>query len=140
MWIGRLQDEENVLHGRENKAVFNTFGASCDPDFRPEQNSLHYYKGVAIAALFQKQTLVPSFSTAFFLDADISFSDEAYLRMPRSFKNETYNLDSFGPEDYFDLSPQASLWGSQNTMGQIVMNGGLLGLRNSTWTHDFAAL
>jgi hypothetical protein len=140
MWIGHLGDEKNVLHGRENEAVYDAFGAACDPDFRPKQNSLHYYKSIAIAALFRKQTLVPSFPTAFFLDADISFSDEAFLRMPRSFKNESYNSDTFGPEDYFEISPQASLWGSQNTNGYIVMNGGLLGLRNTTWTHDFSAL
>ncbi|KAL3903797.1 MAG: hypothetical protein SGILL_010311 [Bacillariaceae sp.] len=140
LWIGRLEDEENVLHGRENEVVYSAFGAACDPDFRPGQNSLHYYKGVAIAALFRRQRLVPTFTTAFFLDADISFTDEAFLRMPRPFKNESYNSDAFGPEDYFEISPQASLWGSQNTRGQIVMNGGLLGLRNSTWTHDFSAL
>jgi hypothetical protein len=138
VWIGRLEDEEHVLHANENESVYHAFGAACDPDFRPGQNTLHYYKGVAIASLFHKQILVPNLSTAFFLDADISFTNDAFLRMKRSFLDE--RDDSFGPEDYFEISPQASLWGSQNTRGQIVMNGGLLGLRNSSWTHDFCAL
>lgn len=140
IWIGRLDDEGHVLHSRENEAVYHAFGAACDPDFRPEQNSLHYYKGIAIASMFHKQSLVPSLSTAFFLDADISFTNDAFLRMHRSFKDDRHNMNSFGPEDYFEISPQASLWGSQNTRGQIVMNGGLLGLRNNSWTHDFCAL
>jgi hypothetical protein len=137
LWLGRLEDEEHTLHRRNDEVIYDSFGAACDPDVSSDRNTLHYYKAIAIAVLFHKQTTVPEFRTAFFLDADISFTDEAFERMSNATNKESY---TFGPEDYFDISPQASLWGSQNTAGQIVMNGGLLGLKNTTWLHDFSAL
>jgi hypothetical protein len=141
IWLGRLHDEKNSLHIRNNEAIYDAFGAACDPGHHvpSDQNTLHYYKAIAVAALFHKQRVVPNVNSAFFLDADMSFSDEAFERIA-SINNTNVANNVFGPEDYLEISAQASLLGAQNTAGQIVMNSGAMVLRNTAWSHDFSAL
>jgi hypothetical protein len=129
--VGRVPS--NVLNQRETFTVSSQFGVTChSPD---ETNAMHYVKPIAFLALFHKQTIIPSISTAFFVDADIYFNTLAYDNI-----NNT-TLPTL--EEYFTISSQASIVGSQNPSGNdgnILFNGGFLGLRNTDYTYDFAAL
>jgi hypothetical protein len=129
IWIGQLDAQR--LHQRNTDIVQRNFGASCVP-FSQDMNAVNYFKPIAFAALFHRQQFV-HVDTAYFLDADIYFNTHAEFSERRK-----YHL-----EDYFALSPQASLLGSQNPSGKnnnILINGGFLGLRRGAWIDDFAAL
>lgn len=139
IWIGKMDSE--ILHRRNTVVVKENFGATCDP-FEHDKNAVNYYKPIAFSALFHRQQFV-QVETAYFLDADI------YFNAPAAFTNRKQRQ----LEDYFDLSPQASLLGSQNPSAKdqnILMNGGFLGLRRKSlngngqyddeWINDFSAL
>jgi hypothetical protein len=49
-------------------------------------------------------------------------------------------MANLSPEDYLNLSPQASLMGTQNINGQILLNTGVMLARNTTWSHDLFSL
>lgn len=137
VWIGDLDSE--ILNARETSLVEKYLGATCDTtnEFKGlaefHGNTMNYYKSVAFLVFFWKQTKIVGreTNTVLYIDSDAWFSDEAFAK-----------IDSLGPEDYFQLSPHASLFGNQNKVGgkKIVMNGGLLGMRNTTWVHNWSAL
>ena len=152
IWIGAL-DNDQKLHHRETETVARTFGTNCNPE-SVNENTIHYYKPIAFGALFslldkynnnnkqQKEGLGEE-RRVWFVDADIFFNGEAFL-------GSHDDDDILSLDDYFDISPQASLLGSQNPSGKdenILINGGLLGLRSkssksneSDWILDFSAL
>jgi hypothetical protein len=125
VWIGNLNKDE--LNRRENRDVYESFGAPCLPEF--SWNTMHYYKPISFLALFHKQKMVPTVDSVMFLDADTAFTEHAFER-----------INNLRPEDYLDLSPQASLMGTQNFNGQIVLNSGIMLVRNTTWSHDLCSL
>ena len=125
VWMGNLNKDE--LNRRENQDVYESFGAPCLPEF--SWNTMHYYKPISFLTLFRKQTMVPTVNSVIFLDADTAFTEYAFER-----------INNLSPEDYLDLSPQASLMGTQNFNGQIVLNSGIMLVRNTTWSHDLCSL
>ena len=143
----------SVLHQRNTDILVRTFGSDCKPE-DPNKNVVHYYKPVAFGALFrllrsQKQQHRQGSSKGdhrvWFLDADVYFNKEAFPS-PRSHKSSNIvqggiddESEPMSLDDYFALSPQASLLGSQNPSGKegnILINGGLLGLRGSATEPD----
>jgi hypothetical protein len=130
IWIGRI--DKGILNEREVTTVETNFGVTCDPQSN-DRNAMHYVKPIAFLALFRKQTLL-KIPTAFFVDADVYMNTVAY---------DHESTTSSTLEDYFELSPQASIIGSQNPSGNddnILFNGGFLGLRNTDEMVDFASL
>ncbi|KAL3922892.1 MAG: hypothetical protein SGILL_001963 [Bacillariaceae sp.] len=119
LWVGLVN--QTALNQRQ----LSVFGASCAS--KANYNTMHYYKPIAIMTLFRKQTMVDSVQTALFLDADAAFSDVAFE-------------SSIGPENYFEISQQASLFGWQNGKGGNIMNSAILLLRNTPWMYDFSSL
>uniref|UniRef100_A0A7S4AYS5 Nucleotide-diphospho-sugar transferase domain-containing protein n=1 Tax=Chrysotila carterae TaxID=13221 RepID=A0A7S4AYS5_CHRCT len=75
------------------------------------------YKALVLLALFQRY---PKLSGAMYMDAD-AVIDAAWLR----------------PQVYFELEPRADLIGTSNFNAPVLMNGGVLLLRNSPWTARF---
>lgn len=113
-------------------------------------NSMHHLKPIAFLALMN---LMPMYEWFFFMDMDAWFNDGAFYSRNRfsaaaavsTTPEEGVHLDA-----YFNI-PQShgpSLVGSQNryTLGRrypytpIILNGGLLGLRNDEWSRKFSAL
>ena len=147
IWVGgfegdkvdatNVNDKANtpILHQRNTEVVSRTFGASCKPEFE-NKNVVHYYKPIAFGALFRKlrsQRAEGDDHKIWFVDADIFFNKEAFPN------NEKLGKDPISLDDYFGISPQASLLGSQNPSGStdnILINGGLLGLRGSAVEPD----
>ena len=131
IWIGSFEGDDatrSVLHHRNNEVVSKTFGADCKPT-SSDKNVVHYYKPIAFGALFRKlraeQHGTEEEHRVWFVDADIFFNAEAFS----SDDDKNLSLD-----DYFGISPQASLLGSQNPSGKennILINGGLLGMKAS---------
>ena len=155
IWIGEFEEDEkssnskSILHQRNTETISRTFGANCNPESKTK-NVVHYYKPIAFGTFFQKIVLQREASSAedpraWFVDADIYFNREAFPSTNTESPERVMSLD-----DYFDISPQASLLGSQNPSGKsenILINGGLLGLRNRSnkdnnddWVLDFSAL
>jgi hypothetical protein len=141
IWIGTIDPME--LQRRHVETVSNAFGVTCNP---LDRNTINYLKPIAFSALLTKQpTRTNRISKLFFLDADIYFNKEAFVNLTTQQRSTatTTTTRTAQLEDWFDLSPQASLLGSQNPSGKkenILLNGGFLGLRNTSWTLDFAAL
>lgn len=137
IWIGGFEGDkdsnntESILHHRNTETVSRTFGATCKPEVQ-DKNVVHYYKPIAFGALFRKlrsqgQGINGDDKKVWFVDADIYFNKEAFPINEQD--DERQSLD-----DYFHISPQAALLGSQNPSGKednILINGGLLGLRGS---------
>jgi len=137
-----------ILHQRNTRTISRTFGAKCNPEI-PHKNVVHYYKPIAFGALFRKlrekqqpQNGLPQQHqnvTAWFVDADIFFNHEAFPQVA-GYNSSIINDDDGSPpsslsiDDYFEISPQAAMLGSQNPSDKddnILMNGGLIGLRGS---------
>ena len=137
IWIGDLDQSE--LNRREIDSLESTFHFKCTP--KELENSMHYYKPIAILALFN----ILESESIFFIDADADFTPQAFDRIANDKfqgKQRKKNLlfDPIGPESYLDISPQASLLGTQNVEGKMLMNSGLLLLRNTKWSRDLAAM
>jgi len=104
-----------------------------------EKNSNHFLKPIAFLSLLERTD--PRYEWIFFMDADAWFNDGAFHR---------HSEDGLHIDSYFNLSTNPlSLVGSQNRyswyLGQekytpIILNGGLLGLRNDKWSRHFSAL
>ena len=104
-----------------------------------EGNSNHFLKPIAFLSLLERTE--PRHEWIFFMDADAWFNDGAFYRHDE----EGMHIDS-----YFNLtSNPISLVGSQNrftwyleekSYTPIILNGGLLGLRNDEWSRQFSAL
>lgn len=104
-----------------------------------EDNSNHFLKPIAFMSLLERTE--PRHKRIFFMDADAWFNDGAFYRHDE----EGMHIDS-----YFNLtSNPVSLVGSQNRYSlyleeksytPIILNGGLLGLRNDEWSRQFSAL
>jgi len=139
VWIGNLDKTE--LDRREMDSLESTFDFMCAE--KKLGNSMHYYKPIAILVLFK----MLDNESIFFMDADTDFSPLAFDRIENDKKFDGVmrsealdSLDPIGPESYLDISSQASLVGTQNTKGKMLMNSGLLVLRNTQWSRDLAAL
>ena len=158
IWIGGFEGDagdadsnsttNSVLHQRNTEILWRTFGANCKPEIE-DKNVVHYYKPIAFGALFRKlrsQRTGGDDQKVWFVDADIFFNGVAFPGRVES-GHPPLSLD-----DYFDISPQASLLGSQNPSGfdnNILINGGLLGLKGSSiepsdplddWVNNLSAL
>jgi hypothetical protein len=83
--------------------------------------------------------MAPSTPSILHLDADTAFSQQAFDRIGND-GNETSTTTTMGPEIYFHLSPQASLIGTQNQQGRMLINSGTTLLKNTRWAMDFLAL
>lgn len=129
IWIGDLNQTQ--LNARNIESVYDAFGAKCAT--KKLLNSMHYYKPIALLVLLDIISSTGEGSSIFFLDADSDFTAKAFDLI------EDIDL-SVGPEAYLGLSPQASLMGTQNVKGKMLMNSGLFILRNTQWSRDFAAL
>jgi hypothetical protein len=148
VWIGNIPS--NLLNTRHVEPVYRTWGTSCQTNTDPKQpvtNTMHYYKPIFMYAVFHRQQLVRNVSSLIFLDADISFTQEAFDSIDRSEDEERMGYNSTTssnrprlPEAYFDVSPQASLWGTTNEKPSIVMNSAVMGLRRTDWTDQNLAL
>ena len=135
IWIGGFEGDDvsgettPILHQRNTDTLSRTFGANCKPEIE-EKNVVHYYKPIAFGALFRKLRSLDTKGDdkkVWFVDADIYFNKEA-------FPSGDAHYEPLSLDDYFHLSPQASLLGSQNPSGKednILINGGLLGLKGS---------
>ena len=86
---------------------------------------MHLYKPLALLALLES---FPSTHSVLFLDTDTAFCG--------SFDR----LDEVEPETYLEISPQASLIGTQDWRGTMLMNSEMIILKNTRWTRDFLAL
>ncbi|KAL7546235.1 hypothetical protein ACHAWF_009570 [Thalassiosira exigua] len=157
VWIGKLDSE--ILRERNVEVVERTFGSRCDYDAATD-NSVNYYKPVAFEAFFRRTARGGGADAAdedeerrvWFADADTLFDFWAFPPAAAADDDENGATEAeMSLDDYFDLSPQASLLGSQNpsqTDTPILMNGGLLGLRGRSprdrdgddWIRDFSAL
>jgi len=97
-------------------------------------------KPIAFLALFRHHS---NLSTVFFVDADVYLNAYAFESLARHEQQQQQPQTYAQLDDMFELSPQASLLGSQNPSGKdwnILLNGGFLGLRNDEWIRDFSAL
>ena len=104
-----------------------------------EDNSNHFLKPIAFLSLLELAT--PRHEWIFFMDADAWFNEGAFYR---------HNKEGMHIDSYFNLSTNPiSLVGSQNrftwyleekSYTPIILNGGLLGLRNDEWSRRFSAL
>jgi len=142
IWIGNLNQEE--LNRREVASLEPAFGFKCAS--KELSNSNHYYKPVALLVLLDiLSSSSASGESIFLLDADADFSPGAFDRIDGVKINDQSSegvdpVEPMGPESYLDLSPQASLMAIQNTKGKMLMNSGLMILRNTKWSKDFSAL
>jgi hypothetical protein len=141
VWIGNLDQTE--LNKRENESLEPAFGTKCAEQH--VENSMHYYKPIAFLVLFDiLSSSSPSSESILYLDADTDFTPTAFKRIGNEnfngTSNESDSLAPMGPESYLDISPQASLVGTQNTAGKILMNSGIIILRDTRWSKDFLAM
>jgi len=142
IWIGNLNQEE--LNRREVASLEPAFGFKCAE--KDISNSNHYYKPIAFLVLLDiLSSSSPSGESIFFLDADVDFTPGAFDRIDGVKINDQSNegvdpVEPMGPESYLDLSPQASLMAIQNGKGKMLMNSGMMILRNTKWSKDFSAL
>ncbi len=142
IWIGNLGEDE--LNSREVESLAPAFGFRCAE--KELKNSMHYYKPIAFLVLFDILSSSSQKSgSIFYLDADSAFTLEAFRRIENDkFDGNINESDNFGgpigPESYFGLSPQASLMATQNIKGKMVMNSGLILLRDTQWAREFSAL
>lgn len=142
IWIGNLDEDE--LNRREIESFAPTFGFRCTE--KELKNSMHYYKPIAFLTLFD--TLASSSLSSrsiFYLDADAAFTATAFERIENDkFYGKSSNrenlLGPIGPESFLGLSPQASLMATQNIKGKMMMNSGVMLLRDTRWSRDFLAL
>jgi len=141
IWIGDLSQTE--LDRREIESVEAAFGAKCAT--KEIENSMHYYKPIAFLVLFDiLSSLSPNNGSIFYLDADTDFTLTAF----KLIDNDKFNgseksedpIGNLGPESYLDLSPQASLVGTQNSKGKMLMNSSVLVVRDTRWSRDFMTL
>jgi len=142
IWIGNLDEDE--LNNREVESLAPAFGFRCAA--KELKNSMHYYKPIAFLVLFD---ILASSSqkngSVFYLDADSAFTPVAFERI----EDDKFDWDRservdflgpIGPESYLGLSPQASLMATQNIKGRMLMNSGLILLRDTQWAREFSAL
>ena len=104
-----------------------------------EENSNHFLKPIAFLSLLELAK--PRHEWIFFMDADAWFNEGAFYR---------HDTKGMHIDSYFNLtSNPISLVGSQNrftwyleekSYTPIILNGGLLGLRNDEWSRQFSAL
>mmetsp|Transcript_10319 Transcript_10319/g.30202 ORF Transcript_10319/g.30202 Transcript_10319/m.30202 type:complete len:754 (+) Transcript_10319:165-2426(+) len=128
IWIGKLDQTE--LNRREVESVGAVLGAKCAT--QELENSMHFYKPIAFLVLMN--ILSNADSSFFFMDADSDFTKTAFERL------DSKSNDGIGPETYLELSPQASLVAAQNVKGKMLINSGLMVVRNTGWAKDLSAI
>ena len=142
IWIGNLDEDE--LNRREIESFAPTFGFRCTE--KELKNSMHFYKPIAFLTLFDiLASSSLSSRSIFYLDADTAFTATAFERIENDkFHDKSSNrenlLGPIGPESFLGLSPQASLMATQNIKGKMLMNSGVMLLRDTRWSRDFLAL
>jgi hypothetical protein len=149
IWIGNLDQKE--LNRREVDSLGPSFGFRCAE--KELENSMHYYKPIALLVLFDMLATSSSstrMDSIFFLDADSAFTPFTFERIDNDKlssggttngnKDKDIIFEPIGPESYLGISPQASLMGTTNLGGKMLMNSGLILLRNTQWSRDFLAL
>ena len=148
LWIGDLDHAE--LGTTHAQSIEHALGITYAPKDVVKGNTMHYYKPIALLILFdmlssssearttpgprpntsnRSDNNLRSDNSIVFLDADTSFSHTAF----RQIDDDHHNL---GPESYLTVSRQASLVGSPNPHGHIVLNSGVLVLRDTQWMQD----
>lgn len=132
IWLGNLDQAE--LNRREIETVGTALGAKCTPE--TVLNSMHYYKPIAFLVLMKilSESGAEAAKSFFYMDADSDFTLKAFEHIDNEFNS------GIGPESYLDLSPQASLLATQNTKGKMLMNSGLMLIRNTRWSKDMSAM
>ncbi len=140
IWIGNLDEDE--LNRREIESFAPTFGFRCTE--KGLKNSMHYYKPIAFLTLFDiLASSSLSSRSIFYLDADTAFTPTAFERIENDKfhgKSRENLLGPIGPESFLGLSPQASLMATQNIKGKMLMNSGVMLLRDTRWSREFLAL
>lgn len=159
LFVGNPTNQEE-LNRRNVDTVASAFGEcfcrnNDDSDATTYTNSMHYYKPIAFEALFGRvgKDIVHNI---LYLDADVWFNLEAFERISIGTHQHDGAVDHAGDvadtidqpppialEDYFALVPNSSMMGSQNPSAKvknILMNGGLMFLRRSEFSHTFSYL
>ena len=135
IWIGDLNSAElNKRNYDSHNEDGMIFGSKCIPNEKEVHvNTMHYYKPIAFLILLD---ILSSSKSFIFMDADTDFTQIAFERIKASSSTAT----ALGPETYLDLSPQASITGTQNMNGGIVMNSGIMIVRETKASRDISAL
>mmetsp|Transcript_7675 Transcript_7675/g.22752 ORF Transcript_7675/g.22752 Transcript_7675/m.22752 type:complete len:418 (+) Transcript_7675:155-1408(+) len=85
----------------------------------PSTSNGHVFKALALRAIFK---LRPSLEALVYADMDTT----------------PYRPD-VPPSDYLRLAPTADIFGATNPVKPVVLNTGVMLLRNTRWTHEFLA-